>query len=274
MRNCIFCNTRLSKANRSKEHTIPRWIVRRLKCEDDRFIDQTLTYPNEPNEVIAERVNSINNQILGNVCVSCNGGWMAILETEMIPILEALWTPISPTILTPAQCLRIAEWTFKTAVTISYASEYKKIIPIRHVHDFYQTKCLPGNATVDLAYCARSDRSIQTLQGGNKKFGIRDPSITESNLTETYLVTLHFDHVMLRLGWCPVAGIRSQPIPNESVFRIFPPPVQDIVLQLVNGKVFRDHFQFHFIFTFFTEDNLVDSLQGMESVTHRKQIDL
>lgn len=208
--------------------------------------------------MLSERANSINNQILGNVCKACNGGWMSVLEVKITPLLEALWEPIRPTILTAEQCLTIARWTFKTAVTVSYASDYKKIIPINHVHDFFNTKCLPGNSTVDLAYCARSDRSIQSLQGGNKRFAIRDPQITESDLKETYLITLHFDHVMFRLGWAPVAGIKSQPIPKQAVFRIFPPTERDTVVQLLKGQAFRDHFQFHFVSTIFSEDGLLD----------------
>ncbi|MBN2562283.1 MAG: hypothetical protein JXQ75_15265 [Phycisphaerae bacterium] len=131
-------------------------------------------------------------------------------------------------------------------------------MPLQHIHEFFATRRLPANATVDLAYCARSDRSIQTLQGGNKRFAIRDPNVSESDLKDTYLITLHFDHVMFRLGWTPVTGIRAQPVPKETVHRLFPPPGQDILVQATKGKVFLDHVQFHFLATIFSEDGLFD----------------
>jgi hypothetical protein len=190
MPTCLFCQVQLTKANRSKEHAIPRWIVRRLECEEEGYLSQELTYPKVPNEVLTQQVQSINSIVLGHVCTACNGGWMSALEVRTTPLLEALWKPMSPTILTTEQCLTIAKWTFKTAATVSYASDYKKIIPRQHIYDFFTTQCLPANSTVDLAYCAGSDRLIQSLLGGDKRFAIRDPNVTEEELKDTYVITL------------------------------------------------------------------------------------
>jgi hypothetical protein len=248
----------LNKSNRSKQHTIPRWIVRRLECEEDGYLSQTLTYPNAPHEALAERAHSINALVLGNVCADCNNGWMSLLEVDTTPLLEALWKPVSPTLLTPDECLTVARWTFKTAATVAYSSEYKKIIPIQHVHDFFNTQRLPTNSTVDLAYGARGDRLIQCLQGGNKQFALRDLQPAKADLAKSYLITLHFHHVMLRLAWTPIDGIKAQPVPKDAVFRLFPPPDRALFVQLIKGQVFRDHFQFHFVATMFGEDGLYD----------------
>ena len=260
MRTCLFCQAKLTKSNRSKEHTVPRWIVRRLRCEDDVYLSKTLTYPNVPNEVLAQRTQAITSLVLGNVCTNCNNGWMSQLETDTAPLLGALWKQTSPTILTPAQCLTLARWTFKTAATISYSSDYKKIIPIQHIHDFGTTQRLPENSSVDMAYCANGDRLIQCLQGGNKRFAVRDPNVTEVILKDSYVMTLHFHHVMFRLAWSPVNGVRAQPIPKQAVFRVFPPSDEDLLVQLV--RVFRDHFQFHFVSTVLAEDGLLGDLPG------------
>jgi hypothetical protein len=235
---------------------MPQWIVRRLECEEDGYLGQTLTYPNAPYEVLTERAHSINTLVLGNVCTDCNTGWMSRLEDDITPLLEALWKLGSPTLLTPDDCLTVARWTFKTAATVAYSSAYKRIIPIQHVHDFFNTQHLPPNSTVDLAYCARGDRLIQYLLGGNKQFALRDPQPAEADLAKIYTITLHFHHVMLRLAWTPIDGIKAQPVPKDLVFRLFPPPDRDLFVQPIKGRVFRDHFQFHFVATMFGEDGL------------------
>ena len=259
MRTCIFCEVRLNKSNRSKEHAISRWIVRRLEREEDGYLGLELTYPNAPYEVLAGRAHAINALVLGNVCEGCNSGWMSRLENDTTPLLEALWKPVSPTLFTPDECLTVARWTFKTAATVAYSSAYKRIIPIQHVHDFFHTQRLPANSTVDLAYRARGHRLIQYLQGGNKQFALPDPQPAEADLAKSYLITLHFHHVMLRLAWTPIDGVKAQPLPKDAVFRLFPPPDRDLCVQPIKRRVFRDHFQFHFVGTVFSEDGLFDN---------------
>ena len=258
MGTCLFCQAKLTKANRSKEHVVPRWIVRRLRCEDIGYLGQTLSYPNVPNKVLSQRTHEISGLIFGNVCKNCNNGWMSQLETDTKPLLEALWKPKSPTVLSPVQCLTLARWTFKTAAISNYSSDYKKIIPIQHIHDFNETQRLPANSTIDMAYCANGDRLFHCLQGGNKRFLTRDSNMKESSMKGSYIITLHYHHVMLRLAWTPTNGVRAQPVPKQAVFRLFPSCEGDLFVQLVQGQYFRDHFQFHFVATLFAEDGLLN----------------
>lgn len=254
MRNCLFCNTKINNKNRSKEHAIPRWIIRRFECANINYIGKTFLDQNSTDSLVSTRNQSISTVLLGNICSDCNNGWMSKLENDILPVFESLWKAPKWTVLTKEQCMLIARWTFKTAVTMSYSSDFKKIIPIKHIHDFYATQCLPINATVDIAYCGKGHLHIQCLQGGNKIFAAKDVNVIKQKMMDSYFITLHFNHVLLRLAWTSINGTMAQSVPYHSVFRIFPTSCNNIFIN--PQKIFIDHSQFHFRFTLFAEDGM------------------
>jgi hypothetical protein len=153
MKQCLFCCTRLTKDNRAKEHVIPLWILRRLDATGEMVSGRNWTYPNEPMKIIDERRQIASSKVFGEICKSCNCGWMSNLEADVTPIIEALWNVEAPTILINGQCHTLARWFFKTACVMNYSANYKKIIPRLQVQEFYQRQQLTDNAFVDIAYC-------------------------------------------------------------------------------------------------------------------------
>ena len=254
MRTCLFCSAHLTRHNRSKEHVFPRWLVSRLEAQDERFVGTHWNYPNEPTVIFYEREQAALSLVLGNVCQACNTGWMAHLEGDTRPILEALWDGRSPTVLTHKQCIILAKWTFKTAATLNYSANYKRIIPLDHIRQFYTFGRLPENATIDLAFCYRV--GIHWLLGGNRRF-VTQSGLTESQKRVTYVATLQFDHLLLRLAWVPVDGVKAVAAPVRAVYRIFPQDNSE--LQVVRGRIFRDHAQFHFTGTMLAEEGVYPS---------------
>jgi hypothetical protein len=93
--------------------------------------------------------------------------------------------------------------------------------------------------------------------GGNRKFAIRYRRIPESQKRATYVITLQFDHVLLRLAWVPVDGVKAVTVPASAVYRIFPQDNSE--LQIVRGRIFRDHAQFHFTATMLAEESVYPS---------------
>jgi hypothetical protein len=182
---------------------------------------------------------------------------MEQLEENARPILEALWSSRSPspTGLSSEQCDILARWTFKTSAALNYSVDYKKIIPLEQIHQFYISGHLPENATVNLAFCHRV--GIRWILGGNKKYVFQSKRITDTQKRETYVITLQFYRLLLRLAWVPVDGIRAAAIPSSAVFRIFP---QDKPVQVVRRHIFRDLPQFHFTATILAEEVFSDNL--------------
>jgi len=252
MRDCLFCSTHLNRSNRSREHVIPKWLVSRF--EVNRCFGTHWTYPNEPIVILDEREHAALSLVLGNVCQGCNTGWMAQLEEGTRPLMEALWDGRSPTVLTFEKCNTIAKWTFKTAATLNYSVDYKRIIPLEHIRHFHTTGRLPENATVDLALCRRV--GINWILGGNKRFVVISKKITESQKRATYVISLQFDHLLLKLSWVPVDGVKAVAAPSNAVYRICP---QDNTVQVIRRRIFRDHAHFHFIGTILAEEGIYPS---------------
>lgn len=253
MRACIFCKMLLTRENRSKEHVIARWIISALNYAKEPFYGRTLTYPNHPSvlneasDVINEREQSIESLVLGNVCVTCNNGWMSALEVAVRPILEKLWNGTSPRILSRDTCDTLARWTFKTAATANYACDYKKIIPAEHLHWLYEQGRLPDNATVDIAFCEPD--GIHWVLGGNRKL-VTFSKEHEKALMSFYLVTLQIECLLLRLAWAPMEEVAVLEIPN-GMCRISPIVGFDKHVQIT--RRWRDRWQLHFIGTIFAE---------------------
>ncbi len=256
MRACLFCNTPLTRKNRSREHVIPRWAVSHLGYIHERIVGSTLTYPNEPSvlsedsEILNEREQSIDSLILGSVCVTCNSGWMSGLEVAARPILESLWKGVCPKMLGRNVCDTLARWTFKTAVTLNYASNYKKIIPLEQIHCFYNEGRLPDNSTVDMAFCPAD--GVNWVIGGNKKFALMSTDLEES-IKPSYLITLQIEALLLRLAWTPVDCVKVLEICN-AVCRIF--PLRQLAKRVeITGRC-ADRRQLHFVATIFAEDGV------------------
>ena len=159
MKKCLFCSAPLTRHNRSREHVIPRWLLSHLEVQDERFIGKHWSYPNEPTIIFSERKHDFLSLVLGNACKDCNTGWMAQLEKDTRPLLEALLTGHSM-MLTREQCNILARWTFKTAAAGNYSVSYKKIVTLEHIHQFFITGQLPENATVDFAWCYNARYSL------------------------------------------------------------------------------------------------------------------
>jgi hypothetical protein len=81
--------------------------------------------------------------------------------------------------------------------------------------------------------------------------------ITDSQKKASYVITLQFGHVLLRLSWVPVEGIKAIILPANVVYRIFPQDNSE--LQLVRGRIFKEDAQFHFMATILAEEGAYPS---------------
>lgn len=257
MKECIFCESTITKSNKSKEHVFPIWFLKLINPEFSNFLGKHTTYPNKPEEIFFEGNQDIYSLVLGNVCTECNSGWMSKLEEDTKPILLAVLDDSSPIILTNEQCFVLSKWIFKTVITLNYAINYKKIIPIEHVHNLYKYNLLPINAKIDLAFS--HDIGFHQLIGGNK-IVILSNGYQDQNefIKKIYVITLQFNHLLIRFSWTPDNNVQVKLFPIDSVYRIYPQPKNEISIQVIRGKVFRDISQFHFKFTVFTEDKIAD----------------
>ena len=80
---CIFCGNYREK---SKEHILPKWLqVELMGSTKGPFAGTHIIFP-WPTPV-DERKHSGESLVFGNVCKSCNNGWMNDFEVEAKPLL-------------------------------------------------------------------------------------------------------------------------------------------------------------------------------------------
>ena len=144
---CLFCEIELTSSNKSNEHIIPQWLLDYLSIREF-VIDPTHMTPK--GNVVSQRSHTLNNFLCGNVCQSCNGGWMSKLEVKAKPILIDLIDG-SKTVIDYEQKDRctIAQWALKTSLTLNSGSNFLKNIPRLHFQELYSNnEKLPDHVTV------------------------------------------------------------------------------------------------------------------------------
>lgn len=133
MRRCIFCETRLTSANRAREHIIPKWLQ-----EARGLTTQELsTGFGEADTLTVERQLDMMSYLAGEVCATCNNGWMSELESKCKPFLLDLIDGITTTdMLAETEQLMLAKWCVKTAIACNSATARNTRIDPRHARTF------------------------------------------------------------------------------------------------------------------------------------------
>jgi hypothetical protein len=240
LRTCAFCGQVLTSKINSKEHVWPKWLQKRLGVDNRQFEGIHTGIP-WGIHTISTRVQSGNSLVLGAICTSCNSGWMSELESKIAPIFEKLWDTSGTSryiVLDQQACETIAHWTFKTALVLNKASNYRKIVPAKHFTEFYEKKQLPKNSAVDLSL-APYVQSLQWIQSQSAIGRISgDIEITKEMaklISTLYVITLDIGGILLRTVWVPTDFLKATSPNGGNIKRLWPcnKPVK---LSLVNRK--------------------------------------
>ncbi len=115
---CWFCSTTTNPP--SKEHVFPRWLLKALGLESQII---------EPFRMLADMVtigskrppHPLSSLTVGNVCQSCNNGWMSRLEASAPSILISNQRGR----MTIEQAEIFSRWMTKTAVSINVSMPFR-----------------------------------------------------------------------------------------------------------------------------------------------------
>lgn len=127
---CVFCDSLLTKENRSKEHVIPKWLSGFLDISKEKIQPTHISSNGSP---ISIRNHTLTGLLAGQVCEECNSGWMSKLEEEAIPILKPLIKGERVVVeLKDKERQIVGRWTAKTAFALNSSANYFKNIPNNH----------------------------------------------------------------------------------------------------------------------------------------------
>lgn len=126
---CWFCAS--ETGTRSKEHIFPKWLLTHYGAMDERVQPHRVSMA-LGGVIASERgERPLRAHYNGEVCATCNNGWMASLEASAKPVLTR--HPLGGRI-TEDEAAILARWFIKTAVNLNVSQPYRLLVeaPSRH----------------------------------------------------------------------------------------------------------------------------------------------
>lgn len=208
-RKCVFCDTPLTKANSSREDTIPKWLQAELGIANAK-VEPTLTAPT--GEQLAQRIHPVDQLLTGGVCQTCNNGWMSDLEKAAKSVLGRLMRAEVPVAeLKRADRRTVARWAAKTAYMIDLGGLESRV-PVGHVKALYANDSpLPEGVYV---FARQQPRTRPWYYAGAAwwKHGQLTSDAREQVEERSYKIALQFGDLILIVVFWPLQrwGIRVE----------------------------------------------------------------
>lgn len=125
---CLFCEEPLHSGTRSKEHVLPRWLLREFGVEDS-MIEPTWMDARNKFKPRNQRRQVASSLVHGHVCGSCNNGWMSALEVAVTStLLDLARGRNTVDQLDPTQRVTLARWAVKTAAVLNRSSNFYDMV--------------------------------------------------------------------------------------------------------------------------------------------------
>jgi hypothetical protein len=207
-RPCVFCETPLTRENRSKEHVIPQWLLEFLNVREEKIQP---THVSNKGEILTTRQHTLEKLLAGQICEVCNCGWMSELEQVAIPIIKPLIRGASTVVeLNDTERQILSRWSAKTAFALNSSSNYLKNIPSTHFeHIRIKTDCLPLKVS-SYGQQHHGDRPFYWIQSGTWILNGNSNNISELATelkNNSYKISFQFGKLMLLIGYIPLENI-------------------------------------------------------------------
>ena len=207
-KHCAFCDTPLTRENRSKEHILPQWLLDFLEIREEKIQP---THFSKIGETITTRHHTLEGLLAGQICDLCNNGWMSRLEQEAMPILKPLILGKTAVVdLNENERQIISRWTAKTAFALNSSSNYLKNVPPMHYqHIRLNIDSLPLKVS-SFGQQHHGDRPFYWIQsptwllnGNSDKL----PELGAELKNNSYKIAFQFGKLMLLIIYIPFKNI-------------------------------------------------------------------
>lgn len=221
---CCFCGQHLKRRNRSKEHVIPQWLLDYLKVSSDDLFRGT--HVQFPVTLRSSRIQRARTVLQGNICNSCNNGWMSRLEEASKLIIISMNEGRQFRLLENA-IATLSSWIFKTAILINITSNYRRLIPRRIFGEFYETNAVPPEYVIEVAYAPR--QPLVSLRWRQCPISLLfcptnsdKTALSREMNQDSCVVTLQMGHIHTQLVGVPSAKWQCLTSPSKWIHRIWP----------------------------------------------------
>ena len=156
MKRCIACGRPIG-ANRTDEHVLAQWLLDDLGMRrEDVFhgIGNNTTL-----SVEHTRIYVLDKFVQGNVCGSCNSGWMSRLEADVKPIIRPIVRGERPVFtLGDREREVVSRWTLKTSIVLTHAVMLKQPRGLDHIRHLYLHGTMPTDVGIFAMQYPRTER--------------------------------------------------------------------------------------------------------------------
>jgi hypothetical protein len=205
---CAFCDTPLTRENRSKEHVLPQWLIDFLLIRKEKI---ETTHFSSKGETLTTRKHTLENLLAGQICEVCNNGWMSELEQAAIPILKPLILGKTTVVeLNDKERQIISRWTAKTAFALNSSSNYLKNVHLEH---FRHIRCNIDSLPINVSSFGQQhhgDRAFYWIQSPTWWLEGESDKLAEIGIelkNSSYKVSFQFGKLMLLICYIPIENI-------------------------------------------------------------------
>lgn len=126
---CWFCDA--PAGVRTKEHIFPQWLLRHHDAMDERVQPHRISVLLGGATLSVRGERPLRAHVNGEVCATCNNGWMSSLERAVAPLLTAS----EPTgAITSGDAKTLARWFAKTAVNLNVSQPFRLLVDAQSRH--------------------------------------------------------------------------------------------------------------------------------------------
>jgi hypothetical protein len=156
---CWFCPS--SQGKKSKEHIFPKWLSGHYDARTE-MVTPVRQSRVSGQELSRRPAKPLSGFVCGDVCTTCNNGWMSQVEERVRPILTASKRSGR---FSPDDALALARWFAKTAAVLNVSQPYRLLFPASDRHAL--ATGLPDRVAVRLFRSRRQNGLVDWVQGGH-----------------------------------------------------------------------------------------------------------
>lgn len=245
---CWFCP--VEQGRKSREHVFPQWLSAHHGARAE--LVTPVRFSGVTGEELSRRpAKPLSAFVSGDVCTTCNNGWMSRIEERVRPLLTSSKRTGR---LSPDDAVALAHWFTKTAAVLNVSQPYRLLFPARDRHAL--AAGLPNRVMVRLFRSRHQNGLVDWVQGGQS--GSLTPSGFPTEAAYSLLERTLISHIRVA-DLVGVVILVPAPVQVEAVVehnagsaRIWPPPAK---LPTWGGLPRRKDYLDHF--TTFDYDNLI-----------------
>jgi len=224
---CLFCQTSLSQAGRSKEDVIPKWLLEHLGLDKRRDLIASSHLSDLGTPLKDARIQGSHTILQGAICSECNNGWMSDLETQAKPLITKMSVG-EVFVLGEDDCRLLSNWIFKTLALWNITSNYRHLVSEEDFEFLYKNRSVPAGRHIEIAFLSSAPTSEFRTRMSPIKMLMISSELDKAEISRavdrsSYILTMQIGKLLIQVVGLPPFGAWGRADgARRDVWRIYP----------------------------------------------------